>query len=77
MDEEGKKISQGQALVSFELLPLKEAELKPNGLGRDAPNVFPPLSEPTGRLSFDITNPLQFFKDVMGTRECYRRAGAL
>lgn len=53
-------------LCSFELLPLTESEKKPNGYGRDPPNVFPPLNEPTGRLSFDITNPLAFVKDIMG-----------
>jgi hypothetical protein len=28
------------------------ADLKKNGFGRDAPNVYPILEEPTGRLTF-------------------------
>ena len=35
-------------------------------MGRDAPNVWPNLPEPTGRLSFDIANPLEFVKDMVG-----------
>lgn len=35
-------------------------------MGRDPPNNFPPLPEPVGRLSFDITNPLGFIKDIIG-----------
>jgi hypothetical protein len=47
-------------------MPMLEVPKFPNGLGRDAPNNFPPLPEPTGRLSFDLANPLQFIKDIMG-----------
>lgn len=66
LDDDGNKLPQGQVCCSFELVPTEEALKNPNGLGRDAPNNFPPLPEPTGRMSFDIANPLQFVKDIMG-----------
>jgi hypothetical protein len=71
-DAEGKKISTGKVLLSFELIPLVEAEKKKNGLGRDAPNNFPNLSEPVGRFSFDIFSPLQTLKELIGP-SAYRK----
>jgi hypothetical protein len=47
-----KKISKGKVLVSVELLPKEDAEKQLNGQGRDSPNNFPALPEPTGRFSF-------------------------
>jgi hypothetical protein len=38
--------------MSIEVVPKEEADKVKNGLGRDAPNVFPSLPEPTGRFSF-------------------------
>jgi hypothetical protein len=52
--------------MSFELVPLEVVVTRPCGLGRDAPNNFPPLSDPVGRMSFDIANPMAFIKDLMG-----------
>lgn len=58
LDDAGIQISQGKVKISVQALPLEEAKKKENGLGRDPPNNFPPLPEPTGRMKFDITNPL-------------------
>jgi hypothetical protein len=38
--------------VSIEILPKEEAEKLKNAGGRDAPNAFPSLPEPSGRFSF-------------------------
>ncbi len=56
----------GKVKLSFELMPVSDAERLKNGIGRDSPNQNPNLPEPTGRLSFDIANPLEFVKDVIG-----------
>jgi hypothetical protein len=58
LDDAGKKVSQGRVCASFELVPIEEAKTKENGLGRNAPNIHPYLEEPTGRLKFDLMNPL-------------------
>jgi hypothetical protein len=58
--------------LSFELVPVEEATKKDCGMGRDAPNNYPVLPEPTGRLSFDIMNPLKFIKDIIGP-DLYRK----
>ncbi|EGR29640.1 hypothetical protein IMG5_151880 [Ichthyophthirius multifiliis] len=65
-DKAKNLIPQGQVCLSIELIPVKAAEEKKNGLGRDAPNNFPPLPEPSGRLKFDIFHPFQFLKDIIG-----------
>jgi len=65
-DAEGNKVSTGKVLMTFELLPVEEAEKKKNGLGRDAPNNFPNLSDPVGRFSFDILSPLKTLKELIG-----------
>ena len=39
IDKDGHPIPQGYVRLSFELMPLDEAELKQNGKGRDGPNV--------------------------------------
>ena len=38
--------------MSFEMMPIVEADKAANGHGRDAPNIYPVLPEPVGRLSF-------------------------
>jgi len=65
-DAEGNKISTGKVLMSFELMPDDAATKKPNGMGRDAPNNFPNLSDPVGRFSFDILSPLKTLKELIG-----------
>lgn len=72
LDADGNKKSQGKVCLSFEMLPIVSAEAKQNSNGRDAPNNFPVLPEPVGRLSFDIMNPLQFIKDIIGP-DLYRK----
>ena len=47
-------------------MPVKSAEEKLNGLGRDSPNNFPPLDDPPGRMKFDILHPLDFLKTIIG-----------
>ena len=37
-------------LLSIEILPKDEAEAKPNGYGRSAPNMHPRLPPPVGRM---------------------------
>ena len=57
-DPAGRPISQGQVCVSFELMPKSDSEKKPNGLGRDAPNVFTfikPLGLPHSTRSHGAT----------------------
>lgn len=39
-------------MLSFELMPEKDAQKKNNGYGRDGPNLFPVLPEPVGRFKF-------------------------
>ena len=51
-DAEGNYKPQGYAEISVEILPKKLAEDNQNGLGRDAPNQYPIMPEPTGRFSF-------------------------
>lgn len=67
-----KRISKGKVLVSIELLPKEDAEKQANAMGRDAPNNFPALPEPTGRFSFDILSPLKTLKELVGEK-AYRR----
>ena len=43
---------QGIAAISLEIIPKSMADETPNGQGRDEPNAFPVLPEPTGRFSF-------------------------
>ena len=39
-------------MLSFELLPIDDANKQPNANGRDQPNNFPALPEPMGRFTF-------------------------
>lgn len=48
------------------MIPIEDIEKIKNGFGRDSPNQWPTLSEPVGRLKFDIANPLNFIKDIIG-----------
>lgn len=72
MDEYGKPECQGRVLLSFEVLPVEECEEYKNSMGREAPNFFPILSEPEGRLTFDIAHPLDFIKQIIGP-DLYRQ----
>ena len=51
--------------VAFELLPLDFADKNINGKGREAPNNFPVLDPPKGRLSFSL-NPFTMLKMILG-----------
>jgi hypothetical protein len=56
-------IPQGYLEVSVEVMPLKTAEKLSNGFGRDSPNQYPFLPEPTGRFQFDLFSPWKMLKD--------------
>jgi hypothetical protein len=72
VDEEGNKVSQGKALLSFECMPKEMTEKFENGLGRADPNFYPTLPDPVGRFTFDIFSPLQMLKTVLGPK-LYRK----
>lgn len=57
-DEFKKK---GKIHLSFELVPWKDVELDPVGMGREEPNKNPTLPPPTGRMSFSL-NPYTMLK---------------
>ena len=40
--------------MSFEILPMEDANSTRNGFGRASPNVYPVLPEPHGRFKFVI-----------------------
>mmetsp|Transcript_31029 Transcript_31029/g.28219 ORF Transcript_31029/g.28219 Transcript_31029/m.28219 type:complete len:172 (+) Transcript_31029:3825-4340(+) len=72
VDSKGNKISKGRVSMTIELLTEEEAKKNENAQGRDAPNNFPALPDPPGRLSFDITSPLKMLKELMGPK-LYRK----
>ena len=72
IDEEGNKIPQGKALLSFEVMPKELTEKYQNAIGRENPNFYPTLPEPLGRFKFDIFSPLQMIKTVLGPK-LYRK----
>jgi hypothetical protein len=49
-----KKEDTAEVQISIEILPKGLSALKANGNGRDTPNQFPVLPNPTGRLSLVI-----------------------
>jgi hypothetical protein len=49
-----KKVDTAEVQISIEILPKGLSALKANGNGRDTPNQFPVLPDPTGRLSLVI-----------------------
>lgn len=51
-DKDDNYIPQGYAEISVEILPKAAATEKNNGMGRDQPNQFPMMPEPTGRFKF-------------------------
>lgn len=71
-DEDGNKISQGKALLSFECMPKELTEKFENGVGRESPNFHPTLPDPVGRFVFDIFSPLQMMKTILGPK-LYRK----
>lgn len=72
VDEDGNKVSQGKALLSFECLPMEDTEKFENGIGRENPNFHPTLPDPVGRFQFDIFSPLQMLKTILGPK-LYRK----
>jgi hypothetical protein len=53
--------------LSFCAVTAKEAEAQyKNSNGREAPNLFPTLPDPTGRFQFDIFSPLSMIKQIIG-----------
>ena len=71
-DITGDKVSQGKALMSFEVLPKENAEKLDNGFGRAEPNFYPTLPGPIGRFSFDFFSPCSMIKEIIGPKMCYR-----
>jgi len=61
--ETAEYIPQGYLEISVEVLPIKSAEKLKNGSGRDAPNQYPFLPEPTGRFDFDLFSPWKMLKE--------------
>lgn len=49
--------TQGEVLITIEILPKSMAELLPAGLGRSEPNAHPFLPPPTGRLKLVNCRP--------------------
>merc|ERR1711871_957431 len=53
----------------------KEAEAKPNGIGRSEPNMYPIMPKPTGRLKLTaMWNPFYVLTEFLGpslARKCY------
>ena len=69
MDEKsGEYSAQGYIQVSVEVLPLDKSETFKNGFGRESPNMYPVLPEPTGRFKFDIFSPWKMMKEIFGPR---------
>lgn len=58
------------------MIPIEESKKVENGMGRDPPNQFPILNEPTGRLKFDMMHPLDFIKDILGP-DLYSKLGKI
>eukprot|EP01083_Nonionella_stella_P138040 420019_1 len=66
----GEKLGKGQILISMEVLSNEYVQLLPAGCGRDAPNMNPFLSDPTGRHQFDLFHPFDALKSILGERLC-------
>ena len=58
----------GEVEVSIELLPKSLADRRKAGLGREAPNAFPVLPEPEGRVELSIFSPFATFKALVGNK---------
>lgn len=72
VDEQGEKISQGKALVSFEVLPKELTEKFKNAEGRADPNFYPTVPEPVGRMAFDLFSPFAMIKMILGPKLYYQ-----
>ena len=72
VDEEGNKVSQGKALLSFEVMPKQLTEKYENSTGRSDPNFYPTLPDPVGRFSFDFFSPLAMLKLMLGPKLYYK-----
>jgi hypothetical protein len=68
--EEGRFEDAGQVLLSIELMPVAVAEQRPAGLGRSAPNAYPELPKPVGRLEYSL-NPYSMGKQILGPALCH------
>lgn len=64
-----KKKSAGKVLISIEILPEDAAAALPAGLGRDAPNNYPVLPPPDGRIKMSI-NPFTMLNQILGPALC-------
>jgi hypothetical protein len=65
---DGENLVHARLLVSIEVLPAAVCASRKNGMGRQAPNEFPELPPPEGRLhlSLKMFNPLVIFKMLCG-----------
>ena len=72
VDEEGNKVSQGKALLSFEVMPKQLTDKYENSTGRSDPNFYPTLPDPVGRFSFDFFSPLAMLKLMLGPKLYYK-----
>lgn len=64
----GEYKTQGYIEISVEVLPKERADTLKNGYGRESPNMYPVLPEPTGRFNFDLFNPCKMMREIMGPR---------
>jgi hypothetical protein len=60
-----KKKKDGEVLLGIEVVPWDRAERESLGLGREAPNNFPKLTPPTGRMKLSM-NPAVALSQMFG-----------
>jgi hypothetical protein len=64
----GDFVPQGFIEISAEVMPKEVADKFANGFGRDPPNMYPVLPEPTGRFKFDLFSPWKMLKELLGEK---------
>ncbi|TDH69811.1 hypothetical protein CCR75_006460 [Bremia lactucae] len=65
----GERAHAGELLVSVEIIPKHQADVRAAGLGRGEPNNFPFLPEPADRLHLSaMWNPCNVLKALMGPK---------
>ena len=61
----------GEVLISIEVVETQDALERPVGKGRKEPNANPYLPKPVGRLKFNL-NPFTMLSQLLGPRLCRR-----
>jgi hypothetical protein len=57
----------GDVLVTVEVIPKELVDALPVGKGRNAPNQYPYLPPPVGRMRFSL-NPFYILQELLGTK---------